>query len=87
MNITLATPVFLRFAAGAGEPQKNRALNESVAGASQPSDSPSGQAGWSLAQWPRFLDENCQGNHKQRKFKKRKRGMLEEITRLRFGLV
>ncbi len=32
MNVTLPTPVFLRFAAGGGEPQKNRALNESVTG-------------------------------------------------------
>ncbi len=70
MNIMLANPVFLRFAAGGGEPQKNRALNESAAGASQPSDSPSGQAGWSLAQKPRFLDDNRQGKHKQRKLKR-----------------
>ncbi len=32
MNVALPNPVFLRFAASGGEPQKNRALNESAIG-------------------------------------------------------
>src|SRR6185295_7660580 len=56
-NGTIPTPVFLRFAAEGGEPQKNKKLKKSAVAVSQPSDSPSGQAGWGLAQWQRFLDQ------------------------------